>query len=195
MEKIFIFIIIMIVSSFLSKNKKKKASRAYEEKNETKTHFNNSVTSAPKPQPKPVQDLRDLLNTLKNFDPKNMSAKIDNTESKPLMANEPEIQSTEKLESRFAFKEQNSEAYSFNESKKSYDPTAKSYSDVAVYDEKSSNYNEDQTTKKRVEPKIDKFEMLLKQDKKTVFKEKYFDSKSKLKNAIIVSEILKSKYV
>jgi len=197
MENIFLFIIIMIVMSLVSKNKKKKASQTFSEKTKTTYFDQKGQQASSSANPMPVKDLKDLLNSFKNFDPQSSGAKniIKNTVESAATDSEEVNGKSQNFQERFSFKEQNSEAYSFNESKKSYDPTAKSYNDIPVYEDKSKNYQENSATKKRAESKIDQFDMLLKKEKKTVFKQKYFDSKLKLKNAIIVSEVLKSKYV
>ena len=64
MEKIFFFIIIMIISSLLSKNKKKRVT-SYKEKEKT-TYFDDK--GRPVNEPKPVTDLKGLLDRMKNID-------------------------------------------------------------------------------------------------------------------------------
>lgn len=63
MEKIFFFIIIMIISSLLSKNKKKAASGRTKERT---TYFDDK--GRPANDPKPVTDLKSLLDRMKNID-------------------------------------------------------------------------------------------------------------------------------
>ena len=63
MEKIFLFIIIMIISSLLSKNKKK----AVSERTREKTTYFDDKGQVPV-VPKPVTDLKSLLDRMKNAD-------------------------------------------------------------------------------------------------------------------------------
>jgi hypothetical protein len=192
MENIVIFIIIIIISSIISKNKKKQQEAS---RNSTET----PRTPSRNTQTQPVTDLRELLKTLKNMDPeaagnkrKTFTEMRKQTEQlKP--AGDNEYSAKENYEETASYEESHKETYSYETAEKTYDTETKSYDEVAAYEEKNVNYDENKgsyMTSVRRQPVSETAAA----GHRAHVKVNIFDTRSKLKNAIIASEILQRKY-
>lgn len=200
MENIFIFIIIMIISSLISRNKKKKSSQRSDE--QTKTIFNNSPKQKHLEQAPP--QLGELLRRLQSMkqeaagtrasgDPKNMAGQVK-------AAGSAEYSAKGNYEENVSYEEAEKETYSYDTLERNYDSAertfdaeTKPYDEVQSFDEKQTSYDDKSggyMTSERRAQHSDANQT----DKKIHVKTKFFDSRLKIKNAIIASEILQRKY-
>ena len=165
MEKIFIFIIIMIISSILSKNKKKAAA----EKQKPKTTYSSNPGESIK-MPKPVSDLKEMLNRLRNID--------NNPHENDVVMSEENVQ----------FEEDHSEYQNeYSETVEKSVDEKQSGKWKAPERQESKLYSENkieikaETNSYSIKERINRHRQLL-------------NTTEKLKDAIIVSEILNRKY-
>lgn len=180
MEKIFVFIIIMIISSLISKNKKKKAEENFRS---TRPVQNKGKSNGydPKQPSQPVNDLKSLLNSLKNIEQSSIK--------------KTEYHSDSYDDSRYDH-ESVGEDISYHETEKSSDEINRSKirGYETSYDElHSSEADTASKEKSRLDKEFYKKHERDTAPKKTV-RNKLFETRDKLKDAIIVSEILKRKY-
>lgn len=193
MDKIFIFIIIMIITSMISKNRKKKESQRFEEK-PTQNNSNPKNRNAPQP----VTDLRELLKTLKNINPEANGSKtfsdMKNHAEQVKPAGDNEYSKKDNYEETASYEEPVKETYSYDTAERNYDSTSKSYDEVPANQEKSANYDENKDnymTSVRRTPIEDNSRSVKPQLHPRI---SLFDSKSGIRNGIIAAEILKRKY-
>ena len=162
MEKIFFFIIIMIISSLLSKNKKKRVT-SYTKKEKT-TYFDDK--GRPVNEPKPVTDLKGLLDRMKNIDTYMQETQSSEPEVIEEYVPEPEIlQEENKYTPESSADEKMTGGWEIPEREESKLQSAR-------YEEEDSY---------RIEERSNKFRDMV-------------SGRQKLKDAIIVSEILKRRY-
>jgi hypothetical protein len=179
MENLIIFIIIMVVSSLLSKNKKKKASETYEKKEKT-TSYDNRNDRAKTVTSKPVTDLRDLLDSLKNIE----QAKTHQPVDKPVVQEQTFEEKIEDAQHSKPYVEQEQpNHFSYEEHSKNYKQKA---SQPIEKQEESVVYE----TMKMPET----IEEIMSATKKKPVRRSFFKSGFNLKEAVIASEILNRKY-
>lgn len=197
----------MIIISQISKNRKKNESRKAEG-NSSQTYYEPvKKTQSHQHAPQPVTDLRELLKTLKNINPETEGSKTFSDmknraeQVKPAGANE--YSKKDNYEETSSYEETVHEKYSYDSEDKSYDKEDKSYdASGKTFDIASSSFDEVKaleqntdnnsgymnTVRRIYQPNVapgQKHERL---------KISILDTKQKLKNAIIASEILKRKY-
>ncbi len=177
MENIFVFIIIIIISSLISKNKKKKAEENFRS---TRPVQNTGKRNGydPKLPSQPVNDLKSLLNSLKNIEQNEVK------EPEPVTYDDQYNTGSEHEETHYT------------ETERSHDETNRSK--VRDYE---TSYDELRNPEKNFAAKektrLDT-EFYLKHERDTApkmtIRNELFNTRTKLKNAIIVSEILRRKY-
>jgi len=198
MENIVIFIIIIIISSIISKNKKKQASQ----QNQQPKVLNDAHKRTPSNETSP--QLGELLRRLQSMkqeaagtrasgDPKNMAGQVK-------AAGSAEYSAKGNYEENVSYEEAEKETYSYDTLERNYDSAertfdaeTKPYDEVQSFDEKQTSYDDKSggyMTSERRAQHSDANQT----DKKIHVKTRYFDSRLKIKNAIIASEILQRKY-
>lgn len=177
MEKIFVFIIIMIISSLISKNKKKKAEENFRS---TRPVQNTGKRTGydPKQPAAPVNDLKSLLNSLKNFEQNKVQ--------------EPEPAT---YDVQYNTASEHEETH-YTETERSHDETNRSK--VRDYETSYDElHNPEKSSAAKEKSRLDT-EFYQKHERDTApkmtIRNELFNTRIKLRNAIIVSEILKRKY-
>lgn len=165
MEKIFFFIIIMIISSLLSKNKKKRVT-SYTKKEKT-TYFDDK--GRPANGPKPVTDLKSLLDRMKNTDTFIPEPQTSEPEYVEEYIEEPvEVQYIQDDNVRFpekSFDEKQTSGWKMPERQES----------------KLHSENKDEDESYAIKERVNRHRSLL-------------NTRQRLKDAIVVSEILNRRY-
>jgi hypothetical protein len=179
MENLVIFIIIMVISSLLSRNKKKKASETYEKKEKT-TYNDNRNYPSKTVSSKPVTDLRDLLDSLKNFE----QAKTHQPVNKPVIQEQTFEEKFEDVQhSEVHLEETQPDQYSYEEHSKNYKQKAS---------QQSERYEESVVYEAMKMPET--IEEIMSATRKKPVRRSFFKSGFNLKQAVIASEILNRKY-